>query len=524
MPIAYWDYANGNDTTGDGSAGNPYKTLNKASTAAGVGGEVRCAGRPLIDLGTATWTQNSTTVTFSSPPGLLLGDLIRPSPEAVPNCPAYRVQSCLGTTVTLLYPYRGSSTTCTTHKIPTYTLTSGQTTANQQQLYTFGWRLSDETQPSDYVSAFIPSSFSESYMFSTTHSGTWKCDGRLFVHVYSMGKNAFNLGTVSAASSCRFVGNLDISGSATTNGGFYVGGAPNAPVWKVYADCILSSYSDTLVNAVRSSLVCEKIVAHNVTYGTYSGAVSLTDGQAYIGELEVRSAKISINNMGGIVYAGHARIADGGLYIHFGGGHSGRTVVGYMDTSDTLTWSDRISLVIGGPISRWRFQDGALGVADKVSGRGGSGYGLRIDPTSPRVPFSLPLVFTVGQGCSVTVSCYAYYSGSQGAPVVWWELCDGQGCTVDQKPITLPNGTGWSNAQKLSVTFTGTTAQAGVMIAWLHVCDNSGGDAVCYFDDFELSIGAGDQNTMGLEVHGTELILQQAQAAGGSGIAFPIGL
>jgi len=62
------------------------------------------------------------------------------------------------------------------------------------------------------------------------------------------------------------------------------------------------------------------------------------------------------------------------------------------------------------------------------------------------------------------------------------------------------------------------------MIAWLHICDNSGGDAVCYFDDFELSTGAGDRNTMGLEVHGTELILQQAQAAGGSGIAFPIGL
>lgn len=41
MSIKYCDYINGNDSTGDGSAGNPYKTITQASTGLAGGDEVR---------------------------------------------------------------------------------------------------------------------------------------------------------------------------------------------------------------------------------------------------------------------------------------------------------------------------------------------------------------------------------------------------------------------------------------------------------------------------------------------------
>ena len=65
MAIVYCDWAAGNDTTGDGSAGNPYKTITKASTGLTGGDEVRVAKGPARTAITAslTWTKGSRTVT-----------------------------------------------------------------------------------------------------------------------------------------------------------------------------------------------------------------------------------------------------------------------------------------------------------------------------------------------------------------------------------------------------------------------------------------------------------------------------
>ena len=67
MTIVYWDFLNGNDSTGDGSAGNPYKTLSKASTGLSGGDEVRCAksADPTGLGGTLTFTDGSTSVATS---------------------------------------------------------------------------------------------------------------------------------------------------------------------------------------------------------------------------------------------------------------------------------------------------------------------------------------------------------------------------------------------------------------------------------------------------------------------------
>ena len=68
MAIKYCDYINGNDSTGDGSAGNPYKTITKASTGLTGGDEVRVAKSPEPTnlAGTLSFTQNNTAVVSTS--------------------------------------------------------------------------------------------------------------------------------------------------------------------------------------------------------------------------------------------------------------------------------------------------------------------------------------------------------------------------------------------------------------------------------------------------------------------------
>ena len=68
MAIVYCDFASGNDTTGDGSASNPYKTITKASTGLSGDDEVRCAKSPAPTAldGTLTFTDGSTSVATSA--------------------------------------------------------------------------------------------------------------------------------------------------------------------------------------------------------------------------------------------------------------------------------------------------------------------------------------------------------------------------------------------------------------------------------------------------------------------------
>jgi len=81
MTIVYCDFTSGDDDTGDGSYGNPYKTITKASTSRTGGDEVRVAKSPAPTAltGTIAFTKNNTAVTgtetkFSTE--LVIGDFI----------------------------------------------------------------------------------------------------------------------------------------------------------------------------------------------------------------------------------------------------------------------------------------------------------------------------------------------------------------------------------------------------------------------------------------------------------------
>lgn len=112
MTINYCCWTTGNDTTGDGSAGNPYKTITKASTGLTGGDEVRVSKSPAHTAlaGTLDWTDGSTSIATSSDltAALAANDLIGKDAD---DGMWYEIASLNSTTITLKYKYSGTTAT-----------------------------------------------------------------------------------------------------------------------------------------------------------------------------------------------------------------------------------------------------------------------------------------------------------------------------------------------------------------------------------------------------------------------------
>jgi len=163
MTIKYCDYALGNDTTGDGSAANPYKTIDKASLGLAGGDEVRCAKSPdSSDLpGTLTWTNNSSSVATSQDlTGVLAArNFIRKTTLQSGDYDIWwEISSINATTITLVQQFRGYTESCSSKKLGTTdtgAATSGQnvqsisssgSSRSSQIKVSGGWNLATETQ------------------------------------------------------------------------------------------------------------------------------------------------------------------------------------------------------------------------------------------------------------------------------------------------------------------------------------------------------------------------------------------
>lgn len=120
MTIKYCDYTSGDDTTGDGSSGNPYKTIDKASTGLTGGDEVRCAKSPAHSSlsGTLTWTDGSTTVSTSQDltGSLSAKDFVGKS-NSVTSYDWWEISSINATTITLVRPFSGTSEAVASYKM-----------------------------------------------------------------------------------------------------------------------------------------------------------------------------------------------------------------------------------------------------------------------------------------------------------------------------------------------------------------------------------------------------------------------
>ena len=159
MAIVYCSWATGNDTTGTGTAANPYKTITKASTSRTAGDEVRVAKSPdpTALTGTTAWTLNDTTVTgtntlFTSE--LAIGDFI-----SAPDGNWYEVIELASDTSATLYE-KYPSATASGHSSQKLGVTdTGAAAASSTQVQVVnssgnskflyisgGWDLSTETQ------------------------------------------------------------------------------------------------------------------------------------------------------------------------------------------------------------------------------------------------------------------------------------------------------------------------------------------------------------------------------------------
>ncbi len=483
MAIAYYDPTSGDDTSGTGSATAPYKTLNKASTAAGTGGEVRCLGKQLVPLGNAQWTNGSTAVVFAGVDltGTLgAGTYIRPTPSSLnaATCPAYRVTSSTysggNTTATLTRTFRGPSGTVAAEKIPLHTaLAAHETTAAAEQTLSFGWK-SDETQPADYVSAFCGAY----YILSLGHGKITVCaEGRLFRLDDGTGYGSI---VGSTATNTRITGVFDYcgNGAAVTFSG----------AGCLEVGTVLSSQGalPTVTSDFRRQTYVQAIYAHNGV-----GAVQAKESMAVVGYVEERgcgTGKVSTDR--GRLVIGKYVIADNSSNITLGTAYAGDSLDIGEFTPGTGTYTYQWNVNIGGPAAYYRKQNGG-GLTDLVTGRaGGSDLARRHNPNNTCFPLSWEFtVPAVASGATVALSFSAYYSGTAGsAPTCWIDLLEPNGLTVASYPFSPPRGSSWADASRQTITFGGTTRQAGSLRLALRIRDNSAADALLYTDDMVVTL------------------------------------
>src|SRR3990172_5674699 len=150
----YFDLASGNDTTGDGSSGNPWKTIDKCTTTRSAGDECRGAKTTITTLaGTLTFTNGSTSVATSVDQTAVVaaGDIVGKN-SGLEGW--WKVASLTSSAITLTYQYwgiSGSGDAVTAYKITPvtaseeYDINSSGSAENLLKI-SGGWDLTGPTQ------------------------------------------------------------------------------------------------------------------------------------------------------------------------------------------------------------------------------------------------------------------------------------------------------------------------------------------------------------------------------------------
>ena len=163
MNYRYVDIINGDDTNGDGSAGNPYKTIGKASLDLTGGDEIRVAKSPdnITLPGTLSWVDGSFTIETSQDLTSILspGDFIGKGTDWEEGW--WEISSITSSEITLAKKYYGSTETLENcEKLGVIEWTSntnslelnvdvghhGGTSENSRLIVSGGWDLQSETK------------------------------------------------------------------------------------------------------------------------------------------------------------------------------------------------------------------------------------------------------------------------------------------------------------------------------------------------------------------------------------------
>ncbi|MDX9785437.1 MAG: NosD domain-containing protein [Desulfobacterales bacterium] len=323
--VAYVDLVSGNDTTGDGTAGNPYLTAEKADDIlTGGGDEIRVKKSTIVALaGTLTFTNGSDSITTSADlSGVLAsGYLISKNSESGGTEGWWHVSSVTTNTITLSAQYWGTSqTTSAYYVIPAATddshwdgVKAGASKTSRMKI-SGGWDLSTETRngytavtnsdpngtiriSSDYIELgyFIAVSL---YSSNSTYGAFYVTGSYGYSHdLYASGANlsiGFNL-----------TGRQNIVSDVVCTGGeqnFLIAGGDNNYVEDLYCytSCSTpSSYGNLAFIYSSNNIIKNASIFNSPIYGV----VSANSGYVYISNATISnnvSAGVYTQNTGPI--------------------------------------------------------------------------------------------------------------------------------------------------------------------------------------------------------------------------------
>ena len=493
MAIVYCSWATGNDTTGTGTAANPYKTITKASTSRAAGDEVRVAKSPdpTALTGTTAWTLNGTTVTgtntlFTSE--LAIGDFI-----SAPDGNWYEVITIGSDTSATLYKKYPSATASghSSQKLGVTDTGAAESSSTQVQVVNSsgnssaflyisgGWDLSTETQTgqtwfrqkhttfnnrygyglyllsNSYVSLdklnFLRYNYGIYYYSCNNNTITSAtCNSNTYgIYYYSCNNNTITSATCNSNNSGIYYNgcNNNTITSATcnsnnTNGIYYYSNSSNNTITS--ATCNSNTYGIYYYSNNNNNTIYSLSTTSNITAGIYADKSNNICHSATIAE----STKVA---------TGSAYYSDTRQYINNLGGYS------YVYSNYATANSQ--DATAGGTGKEWKF---AITDANRNS----------------NYPFYIPIArVAVGASGKVTIKVYFKKDGTG--------IAGGLRCRVNQVAwsdgtsditVTCPD-----NTSRNQVTLEFTPTEAGVVEIEAGAWYVSSTSHTVIIDDIEIS-------------------------------------
>ena len=291
MAIVYCSWATGNDTTGTGTAANPYKTITKASTSRSAGDEVRVekSPDPTALTGTTAWTLNGTTVTgtgtlFTSE--LAIGDFI-----SAPDGNWYEVITIGSNTSATLYKKYPSATASghSSQKLGVTDTGAAAGTTTQVQVVSSsgtssaflyisgGWDLSTETQTGQTWFRQMHGTFNNRYGYG----------------LYMTGKTYTNLDKLNFL---RY--NSGIYYYSNSNNNTITSATCNSNNYGIYYN---SSSNNTIYSLSTTGNSTAGIYMNNANNICHTASIAEST-KVYIGTSYYADTRQYINNLGGYSY------------------------------------------------------------------------------------------------------------------------------------------------------------------------------------------------------------------------------
>ena len=496
-----WDPWHGNDAN-DGStwalAVQNLHGATGASAKAAAKGHIKLAGLLRTDLGNATWTAGSTTVTFAADPSAVLaaGDIIYPSDATYAQGPPmpFQVSSVTGVTVVLREAWRGTTTTYDTWlvcDISDHILAAAQTmtTGATGQKITVGWNTTSDLQDSTTPSVLY---YASADMLTINQADTLLDNktGTLMLCV------AYNAGyhCLVIAANMRQTGVLLLHGGTA----IAIHNDTASIVELAYIYCSFNNTSYGVYTVGSSNFVrCMRLIAWNAGRSLTINSRSISEWTEIIENNCVTSVTVLTDNS--ICCIGHLKITSGAAPSVAAGFPASQLAISYLTAVGTTPTGLRLD--VGGPVASTR-----IATPDGVTTRPTEGYdadaygAFMLNPSSAAAgnlgvrPTYVPdrgMGRPVTAGAALTLKFRAVYTGTvSNVPPCWIELVEPNGFTVQQYTFTPDYSAEaaiadiWADATTLqSIVLAGTALVNGRVSIRFAAIDNLAGDAVVYVDN-----------------------------------------